>query len=104
MPNFIIRVELIDANNEEDFEKLDAAMEERGLSPQIHDDNNVAFWLPTGTYAAQNSTMALAAVRDAAVAAAGESGFDFALVLADFADCEWVGLEQVEDNAEGATA
>lgn len=104
MPNFIIRVELIDANDEQDLEKLDASMEERGFSPQIHDDNHVAFWLPPGTYAAQNSMMELAAVRDATVAAAGESGLEFVLVVANFENCEWVGLEQVEDSSEGATA
>ena len=42
MPNFIIRVELIDANNEEDFEKLDAAMEERNSR---HKSTTIVTWL-----------------------------------------------------------
>jgi hypothetical protein len=92
--NYIARVELIDAENEEDFEKLDAALEHRGFSAQVRDDKDVAFWLPSGTYVLQNSTMELTAVRDAATAGAEETGFEFALVVANFEDAEWAGLEQ----------
>ena len=77
MANYIAIIELHDAENEDDFQQLDAAMAERQFFPQIRDDNGKAYWLPTGSYAVQNTDMVLKAAHDAAVAAAGESGSEF---------------------------
>jgi hypothetical protein len=55
MANYIGIIELHDAETEEDFEQLDAAMEERQFLPQIRDDDGKVYWLPTGSYTIQNT-------------------------------------------------
>jgi hypothetical protein len=42
--------------------------------------------------------MVLRAAHDAAVAAAGESGFEFSLIVTDFDECEWTNLAPVEES------
>ena len=96
MANYIAIIELHDAENEEDFQRLDAAMGERKFLPQIQDDDGRAYWLPTGSYAIQNTDMALNAAHDAAVGAAGESGFEFSVIVTGFDECEWTNLAPVE--------
>ena len=96
MANYIAIIELHGAENEEDFQKLDAAMKERQFFPQILDDDGVACWLPTGSYAIQNTDMVLKAAHDAVVGAAGESGFEFSVIVTDFDECEWTNLAPVE--------
>jgi hypothetical protein len=98
MANYIAIIELHDAEGEEDFEQLDAAMEERQFLPQIRDDDGKAYWLPTGSYAIQNTDMVLKAAHDAAVAAAGESGFEFSVIVIGFDECEWTNLTPVEES------
>jgi hypothetical protein len=98
MANYIAIVELHDAATEEDFEHLDAAMEERQFSPQIRDDDGKAYWLPSGSFAIQNTDMVLKAAHDAAVGAAGESGFEFSLMVTSFDECEWTNLAPVEES------
>jgi hypothetical protein len=98
MPNYIAIVELHDAENEEDFDQLDSAMQERQFLPLIRDDNGNAYWLPTGSYALQNTDMVLKAAHDAAVAAAGESGFEFSVMVTSFEECEWTNLAAVEES------
>ena len=98
MANYIAIIELHDAENEEDSQQLDTAMAERQFLPQIRDDDGKAYWLPTGTYAIQNTDMALKAAHDTAVAAAGESGFEFSVIVTDFDDCEWTNLAPVEES------
>jgi hypothetical protein len=94
--NYIARVELLDAENDEDFEKLDNALEQRGFLSQIQDDNHAVFWLPTGAYVIQNTDMTLTAARDSAIAAAEETGFEFSLIVAEFENAEWSGLQPIE--------
>jgi hypothetical protein len=96
MPNYIAIIELNGAENEEDFEQLDSAMGERQFSAQIRDDDGKAYWLPSGSYAIQNTDMVLKAAHDAAVAAAGESGFEFSVIVTGFDECEWTNLAPVE--------
>ena len=96
MANYIAIIELLDAENEEDFQQLDAAMGERKFLPQIQDDGGRAYWLPSGSYAIQNTDMVLKAAHDAAVAAAGESGFEFSVIVNAFDECEWTNLGAVE--------
>jgi hypothetical protein len=96
MANYIAIIELNGAENEEDFEQLDAPMGERQFSTQVRDDDGKAYWLPNGSYAIQNTEMALNAAHDAAVAAAGESGFEFGVIVTGFDECEWTNLAPVE--------
>jgi hypothetical protein len=71
-------------------------MGERQFSPPVRDDDGKAYWLPNGSYAIQNTDMALNAAHDAAVAAAGESGFEFGVIVTGFDECEWTNLAPVE--------
>lgn len=96
MANYIARVELINEVNEEDLERLDNALEQRGFLSQIQDDNSVVFWLPTGTYVLQNTNITLTAARETAVAAGEATGLEFSLIVADFENSEWAGLEQID--------
>lgn len=98
MANYIAIIELHDAENEGDFQQLDAAMQERQFSPQIRDDEGKAYWLPSGSYAIQNTDMVLKAAHDAAVGAAGESGFEFSIIVTSFEECEWTNLAPVEES------
>jgi hypothetical protein len=98
MGNYIAIIELHDAESEENFQQLDAAMAERQFFPQIRDDEGKAYWLPAGSYALQNTDMVLKAAHDAAVAAAGESGFEFSVIVTGFAECEWTNLAPVEEG------
>jgi hypothetical protein len=98
MANYIAIMELHDAENEGDFQQLDAAMQERQFSPQIRDDAGKAYWLPSGSYAIQNTDMVLKAAHDAAVGAAGESGFEFSIIVTSFEECEWTNLAPVEES------
>jgi len=43
MANYIAIIELHGAENEEDFQHLDAAMKERQFFPQIRDDDGEAY-------------------------------------------------------------
>jgi hypothetical protein len=98
MANYIAIIELHAVDNEEDFQQLDAAMAERQFFAQIRDDDGKAYWLPTGSYAIQNTDMALKAAHDSAVAAAGESGFEFSVIVTSFEECEWTNLAEVEQS------
>jgi hypothetical protein len=97
MANYIAIIELYDAEHEEDFDQLDSAMAERQFLPQIKDDEGKVFWLPRGSYALQNTEMVLKAAHDTALGAAGESGFEFSLIVTSFEECEWTNLDPVEE-------
>lgn len=98
MANYIAIIELLDAENADDFQQLDTAMVERQFFPQIRDDDGKVYWLPIGSYAIQNTDMVLQAAHDAAVAAAGESGFEFSVIVTGFDECEWTNLAAVEHS------
>ena len=96
MANYIAIIELHGTESEEDVQQLDAAMKERQFFPQIRDDDGGAYWLPTGSYAIQNTDMVLKAAHDAAVGAAAENGFEFSVIVTGFDECEWTNLAPVE--------
>lgn len=98
MANYIAIIELHDAESEEDFQQLNATMQDRQFFPQIRDDDGNAYWLPAGSYAIQNTDMALEAAHDAVVAAAGESGFEFSVIVTSFDACEWTNLAPIEQS------
>jgi hypothetical protein len=98
MANYIAVIELHDAENEEDFEQLDSAMAERQFSPQIRDDEGKACWLPRGSYVIQNTDMVLKTAHDTVVGAAGETGFEFSIMVTSFDECEWTNLAPVEES------
>jgi hypothetical protein len=98
MANYIAIIELHDASNQEDFDQLDAAMQERQFSPHIRDDEGKLYWLPSGSYAIQATDMVLKAAHDAAVGAVGETGFEFSLLVTSFEECEWTNLAPVEES------
>ena len=97
MANYIAIIELHGADTEDDFQQLDAAMEERQFHQQIRDDDGQPYWLPSGNYAIQDTDMVLKAAHDAAVGAAGESGFEFSVMVTAFDECEWTNLAPVEE-------
>jgi hypothetical protein len=94
--NYLARVELYDATEDEDYDKLHAAMEERGFLLQIKADDGTFYWLPDGTFVIQDTDMTLAAAHDAAVAAAGQTGLEFSVMLVEFENTQWTNLEQVD--------
>jgi hypothetical protein len=98
MANYIAIVELHDTEDEEDFDHLGAAMEERQFSAQVRDDEGKAYWLPSGSFAIQNTDMVLKAAHDAAVGAAGETGLEFSILVTNFDECEWTNLAPVEES------
>jgi hypothetical protein len=98
MANYIAIIELHDAENKDDLDQLDSAMAERQFSPQIKDDEGKVFWLPRGSYAIQNTDMVLKAAHDTALGAAGETGFEFSLMVTSFDECEWTNLAPVEES------
>ncbi len=59
MPNYLARVELHDVEEEEDYELLHTAMEQRGLLRQIQGDDGVPYELPNATYVMQNTDINL---------------------------------------------
>ena len=96
MANYIAIVELHDAGAKR-LQQLGAGMEERQFSPQIRDDEGKAYWLPSGSFAIQNTDMVLKAAHDAVVGAVGETGFEFSIVVMSFDECEWTNLAPVEE-------
>lgn len=95
MANYLARVELHDATEEEDYEELHAAMEGRGYLRQIQSDDGIVNQLPDATYVMQNTDVTLAVAHFAAVEAAEETGFEYSLIVVDFADWLATGLEPV---------
>ncbi len=91
MANFIARVELHTATYE-DYERLHASMQARGYSRTIAGDNGTVYKLPTGTYVARNTNVAIEVARNAAVAAAQETGKSSAVIVADWTQASWQGL------------
>ena len=96
MSSYLARVELYEVTEEEDYDTLHTAMEERGFLLQIKADDGTFYWLPGGTFVIQDTDMTLAAAHDAAVAAAGQSGYEFSVMVVEFENTQWTNLEQVD--------
>ena len=93
MPNYLARVELHDVGDEEDYEPLHTAMEQRGFLRQIQGDDGVPYELPNGTYVMQNTDITLTAAQDLATAAAEETEFEYSLIVVEFDNTLWTNLE-----------
>jgi hypothetical protein len=96
VPSYLARVELYENAEDEDYDKLIAALEERGFLLQVKADDGRFYWLPGGIFVIQDTDMTLAAAHDAAVAAAGESGFEFSVMVVEFGNTQWTNLEPVD--------
>jgi hypothetical protein len=93
VPNYLTRVELHDAEEEEDHELLHTAMEQRGFLRQIQGDDGVPYELPNATYVMQNTDITLTAAQDLAIAAAVETEFEYSLIVVEFDNTLWTNLE-----------
>ena len=94
MPNYLARVELHDIEEEEeDYELLHTAMEQRGLLRQIQGDDDVPYELPHATCVTQNTDITLTAAQDLAKAAAEETEFEYSLIVVEFDNTLWTNLE-----------
>jgi hypothetical protein len=100
--NYLARVELYDSTDEaaeeQAYERLHTAMEERGFLNIIQSDEGTAFQLPTATYVIQNTDMTLAAAHDTAVAAAEQSGMTYSAVVVEFENSQFTGLEPLPNE------
>jgi hypothetical protein len=93
VPNYLARVELHGAEEEEDDELLHTAMEQRGFLRQIQGDDGASYELPNATYVMQNTDITLTAAQDLAVAAAVETEFEYSLIVVEFNNTLWTNLE-----------
>ena len=93
MSNYLARVELHDAEEEEDYAVLHTAMEQRGFLRQIQGDDGVPYQLPNATYVMQNTNITLTAAQDLAIAAAIETELEYSLIVVEFENTLWSNLE-----------
>ena len=68
----------------------------RGYSRTIAGDNGAVYKLPTGTYVARNTNVAIDVAQNAAVAAAQETGKSSAVIVADWT--RQVGRDSARDR------
>jgi hypothetical protein len=94
--SYLARVELHETAEDDDYDQLIAALEERGFLLQLKADDGTFYWLPGGTFVIQDTDMTLAAAHDAAVAAAVQTGFEFGVMVVEFENTQWTNLEQVD--------
>ena len=95
MPNYLAHVELHDPEEEEDYELLHTAMEQRGLLRQIQGDDGASYELPNATYVMQNTDITLTAAQDLAIAAAVETEFEYSLIVVEFDNTLWTNLDRL---------
>lgn len=90
MANFTVRVELHDAEWA-DYERLHAAMEQKGFSRQIISDDGKTYHMPWAEY---NGTGNLTSVqvRDIAKEAADSTGKQSAVFVTEAVSRAWIGL------------
>jgi hypothetical protein len=90
VPAFTTRVELHHADND-DYETLHAAMEERGFSRFITSEDGITYHLPTAEYD-YNGNETRAHVLGLAKAAANETGKKYAVLVTQSNGRSWHGL------------
>ncbi len=93
MSSYIARVEL-HAASYEDYEKLHGSMQKRGYARTIQGTEGAVYKLPTGTYVVRESNVTIDAALNAAVDAANETGKKSAVIVADWTQASWRGLER----------
>ncbi len=91
MANFTVRVELHQAEWD-DYERLHAAMGQKGFSRQITSDDGRAYHMPWAEYNGSGN-LTSAQVRDIARAAADSTGKQNAVLVTEASSRAWVGLE-----------
>jgi hypothetical protein len=95
VPNYLACVELHGAEEEEAYELLLTAMEQRGFLRQIQGDDGAPYELPNATYVMQNADVTLTAAQDFAIAAAVETEFEYSLIVVEFDNTLWTNLERL---------
>jgi hypothetical protein len=92
LPTFTTRVELHKAD-EDDYQLLHEAMENRGFSRYITGDNGVVYHLPTAEYN-YSGNRTRGQVLDLAEAAASETHKTFAVLVTQSNGRTWHGLQK----------
>ena len=93
MANYIARVELHGATEEEDYEVLHDEMAQRGFTRQIQGNDGVEYQLPTGTYVVQDTDATLQTAYNAVEQAAAATEFEYSLIVTDWNNAQFTGLE-----------
>jgi hypothetical protein len=93
MASFTVRVELHQAEWA-DYERLHAAMEQKGFSRQITSDDGRAYQMPWAEYNG-SANLTSAQVRDIARVAADSTGKGNAVFVTEAVSRAWVGLNQL---------
>jgi hypothetical protein len=100
VPNYIVRAELFDAADpaaeDQAYEQLYDAMQARGFVDQVQSDDGTAFELPTATFVIQNTDMTTTAAHDAAAAAAQQTGLPYGIIVAEFEETQFSGLQPIQ--------
>ena len=89
MPQFIIRVELYEANGE-DYLRLHAAMESRGFKRTIVLEDYSVCMLPTAEYLLLSSSLTTQQVLSEAQSAARTVSSSFGVIAVQVAEAPWV--------------
>jgi len=92
MANYLARIEL-DGASPEDYQRLQAGMQQRGYRREITGEDGVVYQLPAGTYYVTESSAVLSVALHAAVDAANETGMRAAVFVTDWHAVQWAGLE-----------
>ena len=92
MPSFTTRVELHKADDE-DYDVLHAAMEERNFSRLITSDKGIIYHLPTAEYD-YSGNKTRSDVLELAKAAAAETNKKFAVIVTESNGRTWFGLSK----------
>lgn len=90
MANFTVRVELHHAEWT-DYERLHAAMEQKGFSRQIISDDGKTYHMPWAEYNGAGSLTSVQ-VRDIAKIAADSTGKQNTVFVTEAASRAWIGL------------
>ena len=90
MANFTVRVELHRAEWA-DYDRLHAAMEQKGFSRQIASDDGKAYHMPWAEYNGTGN-LTCTQVRDIACEAAGSTGTRNAVFVTEAVNRVWTGL------------
>ena len=93
MANYLARIELQDAAAA-DYERLDAAMRQRGYLRAMAGEDGASYELPTGTYYVTESSAMLEVALRAAVDASEEIGKQAAVIVTDWRSARWSGLKK----------
>jgi hypothetical protein len=89
MPQFIIRVELYEANGE-DYLRLHAAMDGRGFKSTIVLEDDSVCMLPTAEYLLLSSSLTTQQVLGEAQSAARTVSISFGVIAVQIAEAPWV--------------